>query len=157
MSICPWYDHMYYSSYHGVFMWNTISWSRWKWVRWTLQVIKLRRVNSSDSWDTSIKGTPPFRGQKIWSLKNVHIIFESVTSIERTPLFRGKGHVFWVRNPGLTSFRGHLSTQNMTDHKEVLISLSVHWSQLWELSETELSHLNWCNPLMWIQHIISQR
>ena len=40
-------------------------------------------------WDTSIQGTPPFKGKKFWSRKNVHIIFVSVTSIEGTPLFRG--------------------------------------------------------------------
>ena len=45
-------------------------------------------------WDTSIQGTPPFRGHKIWSLKNVHIIFIFVTSVEETPLFRGKGTLF---------------------------------------------------------------
>ena len=44
-------------------------------------------------WDTSVQGTPPFSGHKIWSWKNVHIIFvQSVSSIEGTPLFRGKGH-----------------------------------------------------------------
>ena len=36
-------------------------------------------------------GTPSFRGHKIYSRKNVHIIFVFVTSIEGTPLFRGKG------------------------------------------------------------------
>ena len=44
-------------------------------------------------WDTSTQGTPPFSRHKIWSWKNVHIIFvQSVSSIEGTPLFRGKGH-----------------------------------------------------------------
>ena len=33
------------------------------------------------SGDTSIQGTPLFRGQKIWSRWNVHIIFVFVTSI----------------------------------------------------------------------------
>ena len=33
-------------------------------------------------WDTSIQGTPPFRGHKIWLRKNVYIIFVFVTSIE---------------------------------------------------------------------------
>ena len=39
-------------------------------------------------WDTSIRGTPDghlhFRRHKIWSRKNVHIIFVFVTSIEGT-------------------------------------------------------------------------
>ena len=34
----------------------------------------------------------PFTGHNNRSQKNVHIIFVSVTSIKRTPLFRGKGH-----------------------------------------------------------------
>ena len=29
-------------------------------------------------------------------VKKVHITFVSVTSIEGIPLFRGKGHLFWV-------------------------------------------------------------
>ena len=36
-------------------------------------------------WETCIQGTPPFRGHKIWSWKNVCIIFVFVTSIEGTP------------------------------------------------------------------------
>ena len=51
-------------------------------------------------WDSSIQWTSPFRRHKIWSQKNVHI-FVSVTSIEGTPLFRGKGHFFWVPKLGL--------------------------------------------------------
>ena len=31
--------------------------------------------------------------------KNVHIIFVFVTSVLGTPLFRGKGHCFWVPKP----------------------------------------------------------
>ena len=51
-------------------------------------------------WDNSIQETTPFRGHKIWSRKNVHIIiFVFVTSVEGTPLFRGKRHFFWVRKP----------------------------------------------------------
>ena len=44
-------------------------------------------------WDTSIQGTPPFRGHKIWSWKNCnYIIFVPVTSTEGTTLFKGKEH-----------------------------------------------------------------
>ena len=50
-------------------------------------------------WNLSF-GPPPFRGHKIWSCRNVHIIFVLVTSIEGTPLFRGKGHLFWATKPG---------------------------------------------------------
>ena len=52
------------------------------------------------SGDISIQGTPPFRGHKIWSQKSAHIIFESITSIEGTPLLRGNGHFLWVPKPG---------------------------------------------------------
>ena len=42
----------------------------------------------------------PFRELKIWSWKNVQIIFLSVTSIEGTPQFRGREHFFWVPKHG---------------------------------------------------------
>ena len=50
-------------------------------------------------WDTFIQRSPPFKGHKLRSRKNVHMIFVFVTSIEETPLFRGKGHFFWVPKP----------------------------------------------------------
>ena len=37
-----------------------------------------------------------FKGRKIWSRKNVRIIFVFVTSIEGTHPAKGKGHFFWV-------------------------------------------------------------
>ena len=40
-------------------------------------------------WDTSVQGTPPSRGHKIWFRKNVHTIFVPVAFVEGTPLFRG--------------------------------------------------------------------
>jgi len=57
-------------------------------------------------WDTSLQETPPFRGHKIWSRKNVDIIFVSVTSIEGIPLLRGKGHFLWVPKPRLNLHLG---------------------------------------------------
>ena len=36
-------------------------------------------------WNTSIQRAPPFRGHKIGSRKNVHIIFVSFTSVVGTP------------------------------------------------------------------------
>ena len=42
------------------------------------------------------EGTPPSREHKMWSRKNVHVIFVFVTSIEGTPLFRGKAQLFLV-------------------------------------------------------------
>ena len=59
-------------------------------------------------WNTSIRGTPLFRGHKIWSRKKVHIIFVFITSIEGTRLFRGKrkGHFFWVPKTGFKLHSG---------------------------------------------------
>ena len=71
-------------------------------------------------WNLSF-GTPPFRRHKIYSQKNVPIIFVFVTSIERTPPFRGKGHFFWVPKPGFYLHSGNTletkSTSEVTDHK----------------------------------------
>ena len=61
------------------------------------------RIISKDVRYYVISGTSPLghlysrdtsRGRKILSLKNIHIIFVFVTSIEGTPPFRGKGHYF---------------------------------------------------------------
>ena len=49
-------------------------------------------------WSLSFE-TPPFSGHNICSGKNVHTISVLVTSIEGTPLFRGKGHFSWVSKP----------------------------------------------------------
>ena len=59
-------------------------------------------------WDTSIQGTPPSRGHKIWSLNNVHIIFGSVTSIQGTPLsaLSRERDTFWVTHV-IPPSRGH--------------------------------------------------
>ena len=46
-----------------------------------------------DTMDNSIQG------HKNWSWENVQLIFVSVTSTEGTPLFRGKGHFFWIAKP----------------------------------------------------------
>ena len=54
--------------------------------------------NSLPQWNLSF-GTPLFKGQKIWSQKNVYIIFVFVTSIEGTPLFWGNEHFLWVAKP----------------------------------------------------------
>ena len=78
---------------------------------------KHRQLNKLLQENLSLE-TPPFKGHKICSPKNVHIIFLCVTSIEGTPLgsFRGKGHFFcFSQNP---QFKGHLSTQTVTAHKK---------------------------------------
>ena len=57
---------------------------------------------------------------RLWSRKNVHIILVSITSVEETPLFRGKGHFFWVPKPGFKLHLGDtLTTQNVTDPNRV--------------------------------------
>ena len=66
-------------------------------------------------WNLSF-GTPLFKGHphsgdtstghKIWSRRNVHIIFVFVASIEETPLFRGTGHFFWVPKPEFNLYSG---------------------------------------------------
>ena len=105
-------------------------------------------------WDTSIQVTPPFGGQKIWSPKNVHIISVFVTSIEGKPLFRGKGHFFWVQTLVSPLFRGHLSNQKVTDDK--IKMLCVQKSQWRQTSKHELTHWNRCPALKGIQHTKSQ-
>lgn len=46
-------------------------------------------------------GRPIFKGNKTWSRKNsVHIIFVSVTSFERTLLFKRNRHFLGVPKPG---------------------------------------------------------
>ena len=63
-------------------------------------------------WNTSIQRTPPFRGRKIGSRKNVHIIFVSFTSVVGTRPFRGKGHFFCVAKPGFTLHSGDTLEMN---------------------------------------------
>ena len=46
-------------------------------------------------WATSIQGS-----QNLVPEMNVHITFEFVSSIEGTPLFRGKRQFFWATKPG---------------------------------------------------------
>ena len=59
------------------------------------------QLNTVESlfWDTSNQGT-----QILVPEKCHHIIFVSVTYIERTPPSGERGHYFWASKP----FRGHL-------------------------------------------------
>ena len=51
----------------------------------------MKQKNPLTQWNLS-SATPPMREDKIWSRKNVHIIFAVViTSIEETPLSRPEG------------------------------------------------------------------
>ena len=55
-------------------------------------------------WKTSIRGTrSPFRGHLIWSWKNAFVF---ISPFEGAPLFRGKGHFFWVPKPGFNLLSG---------------------------------------------------
>ena len=66
-------------------------------------------------------GTPIFKGHKMWSRKNVHVILGTAISIERTPLITAKGHFFWVLKPGFNLHSGDtLALKKVTDHKK-------HW------------------------------
>ena len=60
-------------------------------------------------WNLSFE-TPLY---KVWSRKNVHIMF--VTSIKGTPVFRKKGHLFWVLKP-----RFNLHSGDTLGHKKLL-------------------------------------
>ena len=60
-------------------------------------------------WNLSFE-TPLY---KVWSWKNVHIMF--VTSIKGTPVFRKKGHLFWVLKP-----RFNLHSGDTLGHKKLL-------------------------------------
>ena len=86
-------------------------------------------------------GTPLFNGHKIWSRKDAHIVFESVTFIVETPLFRGKGHLFWVPKP-----RFNL-------HSADTFTLKRHWPQsgliprLWYLEVMMAAFTHWAISL----------
>ena len=63
-------------------------------------------VTSLLGYSTAFQGTPPFRGHKIWSRRNVQIIFVFVISIEGTPLSKERDTFLGSRNPDLTSIQG---------------------------------------------------
>ena len=82
-------------------------------------------------WYSSIQGTPPLREHRMWSQKNVQIIFVFVTSIEETPLFSGHKicshknvHIIFVLLPLL---KGHLysGTENLVPLK-YMFTLSLY-------------------------------
>ena len=85
-------------------------------------------------WDTSIQGTPPFRGHKIWSRKNVHVILVFVTSIlKRHTSIQGKGAI------SLGSELGHLLALKRWLTTKLLKSLSLHQTQ-WPQLSTRTQH-----------------
>ena len=101
---------------HSRWKWATaLSYSGWnRWIRLTTDKLTATRtvqpllpLGHLCSGDTCVQGTPLFRGhlclgdtsvQGTQNLvpQNVDIIFVFATSIEGTPLSRGKGHFFWV-------------------------------------------------------------
>ena len=76
-------------------------------------------------WDTSIQGTLPFRGQKIWSWKNVRIIFVSVTSTEGAPLFRRNKLRFNLYLGDTLAFKTWPRTNRFDTSKSTLITTSL--------------------------------
>ena len=92
-------------------------------------------------------GTPLFNGHlhsadtKFGPGKNAHIVFVSVTFNEEIPLFRAKGHLFWVPRP-----RFNL-------HWEDTFTLKRHWPQsgliprLWYLEVLMTAFTNWAISL----------
>ena len=63
-------------------------------IQWNLSLQTLLFREHLHSGNTSIQGTPPFRGDKLLSRKKVHIILISITYFEGTPLFREKDTLF---------------------------------------------------------------
>ena len=81
---------------------------------------KHRQLNKLLQQNLSLK-TPPFKGHKIWSPKNVHIIFLCVTSIEGTPLgsIQGKGTLFLVLpKPRFNCSSRDMLALKLSDHKK---------------------------------------
>ena len=66
-------------------------------------------------WNLSF-GTAPFEGHKIWSRKNVHIVFVFVVLYWRDSFIQGKGTLFLGPETRLwPPSRGHLITQKVTE------------------------------------------
>ena len=78
-------------------------------------------------WDTSIQETSPFRGHKMWSRKNLHIIFLFLLPLLKRHLYSEERDTFsgtW--NPGLTSILEGALVLKKWLTKKALISFSVH-------------------------------
>ena len=91
--------------------------------------------------------TAPYRGHKIWSGKDVHMIFISVTYIEGRPLFKGKGQVFLVLKPGFNLQSGDTlalkrwpTTKKVDIFKSTLMTMMAAFTN-WTISLTSI----YCN------------
>ena len=91
--------------------------------------------------------TTPYRGHKIWSGKDVHMIFISVTYIEGRPLFKGKGQVFLVLKPGFNLQSGDTlalkrwpTTKKVDIFKSTLMTMMAAFTN-WTISFTSI----YCN------------
>ena len=103
---------------------------------------------------TSPLGQLHSRDTKFGPGKCSHSLCILLYSIEGTPLFRGKGHFFWVLKLGFNLHPGDtLSLKKWLSPQK----LGETMSQWWELSNHELSHLNRCTALVRIQHTTLQR
>ena len=88
-------------------------------------------------WDISIQVTPPFRGHKIWSRKNVHIVSVFVTSIKGKPLLRGRA-TFLGSKPWF-----HLHSGDTLAIKKLMTTKIVVCSQV----TMETDYKTWINSL----------
>ena len=100
--LIEWHYYYYYYYYYYWYKYKTVIvvalfYKYWFLIELINRIIILYRGTSSlrhlSSRDTSIQGTQNL------APTNIHIIFLSVSSVEGTPLFRGKGHFFLVLNP----------------------------------------------------------
>ena len=114
-------------------------------IDWTTFII---RWNLSLKWDTSTQGTQNLVPEKYPHNLCTCYLFWTNTSIQ------GKGTLFLGPETWINLHSGDtLAIKTWLTTKRVDF-LSVYLSQLWKLSQTELSHLNRCNAILWINHNI---
>ena len=90
--------------------------------------VKLRYTGISSLGHLCLRGQLHSRDTKFGAQKkNVHIIIVSVTSIERTPVFRrGKGHYFQVQNSEESpQLKNCLTTRSIVTLKCALVTMTT--------------------------------
>ena len=91
---------------------------------------------------TSIQGTPPFRRHKIWSRKNVHIIFVSVTSIE------GTAHLYSEKRDTFSGYPTFILHSGGTLALKKWLGKSLNFTMITMMpSETEKYQSNQCTAI----------
>ena len=79
-------------------------------------------------WDTSIQGTLPFRGQKIWPGKCSHNLCICYLLSEGAPLFKKRGHFkprFSLYSGDTLAFKTWPTTNRFDTSKSTLITTSL--------------------------------